>query len=118
MFDLMGTVFGSLDESLRPGITDTIKALRDSGNSVDFWTSGRVDNYTEHLRRAGLEGELYSKLEPLPFVPDICVDDDPQSWMPGDVYKVSNHICKDEPGEPILVAEILGRGNENRFYWD
>ena len=118
IFNLMGTVFGSLDESLRPGIADTIKVLRESGNKVDFWTSGRVDSYRAFLKNYGLSGDVYSKQEPLPFVPDICVDDDPQEWMPGIPFKVGNHICAEEPGERILVAEILGYRGGTKFYWD
>lgn len=118
LFDLMGTVFGALDTSLRPGITETIGALRDSGNLVDFWTSGNIENYRAHLKNSGIEGEVYSKNKPLPFTPDICVDDDPQPWMPGLVYKVSNHVCEDDPGERILVAEILCYRDTKSFFWD
>jgi len=118
IFDIMGTVLGSLDESLRPGIAETIEALRESGNQVDFWTSGRADNYRAFLKISGIEGDVYSKQEPLPFVPDICVDDDPQQWMPGTAYKVSNHLCKEEPGERILVAELLGLRDGKKFFWD
>ena len=118
IFDLMGTVFGALDSSLRPGIAETIKTLRESGNRVDFWTSGRVDNYRALLKNSGIEGDVYSKQEPLPFVPDICVDDDPQPWMPGAAYKVDNHVCEEEPGERILVSELLCCQDGSRFYWD
>lgn len=115
MFDLMGTVFGALDMSLRPGIKDTINALRESGMRVDFWTSGPVENYRFLLKQEGLAGDVYSKNAPLPFDPDICVDDDPQSWMPGKVLKVKTHIDRDASGGLILVAELLHIDEKESF---
>lgn len=121
MFDVSGTVLGIIDLSLRPGIKNTIEGLRQSGMEVGFWTSGPVDYYASLLARSGLAGAVYKKREPLPFVPDICVDDDPDDWFAEKTYKVSAHLGSDMPGEVILVAELLqGQGGQGRqsFYWD
>ncbi|MFQ5736879.1 MAG: hypothetical protein ACE5GY_08470 [Thermodesulfobacteriota bacterium] len=118
IFDLMGTVLGALDHSPRPGIRETITALRDGGNRVCFWTSGNVENYRAFLRVAGIEGDVYSKAEPLPFKPDVCVDDEPQPWMPGNAYKVGPHISEELPGEHILVAELMCSADCETFFWD
>lgn len=118
MFDILGTVLGAMDESPRPGIKETIEALRESGASVSFWTSGRPENYCALLKNAGIEGEVFSKGKALPFTPDLCVDDEPQGWMPGSVYRVDAHIAVDMPGQRILVAELLCVNEKGSFYWD
>ncbi len=118
IFDLMGTVLGSLDHSPRPGIEQTISALREAGARVEFWTSGRVEDYRALLTHAGISGDVYSKMHPLPFAPDLCVDDEPQSWMPGQTYKVDPHISKEMAGGCILAAELLAPRSGKSFYWD
>ncbi len=115
IFDLMGTVLGALDMTLRPGIKETISNLRASGIEVSFWTSGPVDYYKDVLRRTGIDGEIYRK-GAIPFKPDVCVDDEPEGWMPGRVYRVSMHASDTMPAEPILVAELISSGSN--FYWD
>lgn len=116
-FDLMGTVFGVADMSLRPGIRETIEALRENGCQVSFWTSGPVDRYKDYLKTKGLSGEVYSKGGSLPYPPDICVDDSPEEWMPGRVFTVKPHISHAEPGAFILVAELMN-SSERDFFWD
>ena len=106
LFDLSGTVFGCMDRSLRPGIVETIKALRERGFEVDFWTNGPIELYEELINATGLEGHVYSKLKELPFKPDICVDDDPEDWMPGRVVKVSTYVSGHLP-VPELSHEIV-----------
>lgn len=118
IFDISGTVIGSLDSSLRPGIRETLEALRLSGNRVDFWTGGPLEDYRDLLGSLGIEGRVFSKNSPLPFRPDICVDDSPEGWMPGFKYTVDQHISGDMPGAPILVAELVGAGIYGNFYWD
>lgn len=118
MFDLLGTVFGAFDHSLRPGIRETIDSLRESGYQVDFWTSGRVEHYKQLLRQAGIKGEIYKKSAELPRKPDVCIDDEPQDWMPGHLYKVEMHLSQDAPGPEILVAEVLFVNEEANFFWD
>lgn len=107
IFDIMGTIFGALDMSLRPGIKDTIETLRSEGCSVDFWTSGPKEEYKRLLKELGIEGAVYSKLTNLPFTPDLCIDDLPDRWMPFRVLKVNTHISKDEPGAAILATRII-----------
>lgn len=118
MFDVSGTVLGIIDLSLRPGIQKTIEGLRESGMEVNFWTSGPVDYYSSLLERSGLKGKVYKKMEPLPFTPDICVDDDPDDWFAGRTYRVMPHLGTEMPGEVILVAELLHGQCEENFYWD
>ena len=117
IFDLSGTIFGAFDLSLRPGIRDTIEALRSAGYRVEFWTSGSKEQYECLLKAAGIDGTVYPKRTALPFMPDVCVDDEPEEWMPGNRYKVDIHLAQDMPGAPILVAELLGSAGRN-FYWD
>lgn len=117
MFDLSGTVFGAFDLSLRPGIRETIDSLRAAGYRVAFWTSGNREQYLDLLKVAGIDGSVFSKRAGLPFTPDVCVDDEPEEWMPGNRYKVDMHLAEDMPGAPILVAELLGAAGRN-FYWD
>ena len=107
VFDLGGTVFGLIDMSLRPGIKETIKNLRDNGNIVHFWTYGRKEDYAALLRDTGIIGDVYPKDRPLPFKPDVCVDDEPQMWMPARVVRVAPHVAEDLPGGYITVEEIL-----------
>lgn len=107
IFDLMGTIFGAVDGSLRPGIKETIEKLREEGCTVGFWTSGPMDDYEAMLRESGLEGPLYSKLNPLPFIPDLCVDDLPEKWMPARVLKVNTHISEDAPGSVIQAPMVI-----------
>lgn len=118
MFDLMGTVFGAIDMSLRPGIRETIKALRENGYQVDFWTSGPVDQYRALLKMEGITGEVYRKGSLLPYAPDICVDDSPEEWMPGKVFAVKPHISDILPGGFILVAELMNMEEKRNFFWD
>lgn len=118
MFDLMGTVIGSIDLSPRPGIKETIKALRESGNDVRFWTSGPVDYYRSVLENLGIPGEVFPKNATVPFKPDLCIDDEPQDWMPGRVYRVNMHVSDCTPGEHILAAELIGPGHGDLFFWD
>lgn len=118
IFDLSGTVFGSSDRSLRPGMKEAIQALRESGNTVEFWTSDPSESFDELLRSEGIEGRVFSKWEPLPFVPDICVDDEPHGWMPGHHYKVPKHVSKQYPGSSILVAELIYISEKMNFFWD
>lgn len=118
MFDLMGTVFGAIDMSLRPGIKETIRALRENGCQVGFWTSGPVEHYRAMLNMSGITGEVYRKGVQLPFVPDICVDDSPEEWMPGRHFAVKPHISDLMPGVSILVAELMGLKEKRNFFWD
>ncbi|MBI5493208.1 MAG: hypothetical protein HY893_09780 [Deltaproteobacteria bacterium] len=119
VFDVMGTVLGAIDMSLRPGIKETIKGLLEAGNRVDFWTSGPVDYYTAMLRENGIPGMVHKKEMGSPLKPDICVDDEPQDWFPGLVYRVKPHICGDLPGENILVAELICcKESNSSFFWD
>ncbi|MBI5343857.1 MAG: hypothetical protein HZB21_06895 [Deltaproteobacteria bacterium] len=94
LFDLSGTVFGVMDMSLRPGIKDTIEALRAKGCDVDFWTNGPRQIYAAFLERAGIKGVVFQKGADLPFKPDICIDDEPQEWMPGMVLNVSMYLSE------------------------
>jgi len=107
IFDLMGTIFGAVDMSLRPGIKETIEGLRSRGCLVDFWTSGPMGEYKFLLRRHGIEGAVYSKLEKLPFTPDLCVDDLPDGYMPFKILKVSTHISEEEPGKTIDPVAVF-----------
>lgn len=107
IFDLAGTIFGSLDRSLRPGIKETIDALLNNGYSVYYWTGGPVEEYSICLEKAGIHGKVLTKGPSLPFKPDICVDDDPQGWMPGRTLKVAAHLSDIMPGEPISAIEII-----------
>lgn len=116
-FDLSGTVFGSFDLSLRPGIKETIGSLRAAGYRVEFWTSGNKEQYESLLKVAGIDGTVHPKMTTLPLKPDLCVDDEPEGWMPGCRYKVDIHLAEDMPGSPILVAELLCHAGRN-FYWD
>lgn len=118
LFDLTGTIFGAIDASLRPGIKETIECLRACGADVRFWTGGQRDYYSALLRKNGIEGDVLSKHKPLPFVPDLCVDDEDLPLSAFKVYKVAPHIAEDLPGSPILVAEILFSGETDRFFWD
>lgn len=107
MFDLLGTVIGAMDYSLRPGIRETIGVLRKRGCIIGFWTSGRTDDYSAILRNLGIEGEVHKKGTALPFVPDLCVDDEPEEWMPGRVVRVDTHAADMMPGGAIDVSELL-----------
>ena len=107
MFDLMGTVLGALDRSLRPGIKDLIEELRKTGNMVYFWTNGRPEYYTKLLNDAGIAGEVYSKNGPLPFKPGICVDDTPEKWMPVMVFRVEMYVATGETASPLTMANIV-----------
>ncbi len=118
IFDVSGTVLGIIDLSLRPGIQKTIEGLRESGMEVSFWTSGPVDYYRSLLEQSGFSGKVYKKKEPLPFIPDICVDDDPDEWFAGMTYRVLPHLGSDMPGDVILVAELLNGHGGQSFYWD
>lgn len=119
IFDLSGTVFGAFDLSLRPGIRETIESLRAAGYRVEFWTNGSKEQYEDLLKVAGIQGTVFPKRTALPFMPDVCVDDEPEDWMPGSRYKVDIHLAHDMPGSPILVAELLGATAVGRnFYWD
>lgn len=118
IFDLMGTVFGALDMSLRPGIKETIEALRENGCHVAFWTGGPVDQYTDRLKVNGISGEVYRKGAEVTYSPDICVDDNPEDWMPGRVFTVKPHLSDDDPGGFILVAELMNIGEKKDFFWD
>lgn len=118
IFDLNGTVFGSNDLSLRPGIKETIEALRENGCKVDFWTGGPVEYYASLLRERGIAGGVYAKSGSLPFEPDICVDDEPEGWMPGRVIRVKSHISGCEPGNSIMCSDLLYGKETDVFYWD
>lgn len=118
IFDMMGTVFGSMDQSLRPGIKETIEALRENGCQVDFWTSGPAEQYSAMLKMEGIPGEVYRKSPRLPFKPDVCVDDSPEEWMPGKIFKVTQHVSDAMPGSLILVAELMYPSEKKNFYWD
>lgn len=117
LFDLSGTVFGVYDLSLRPGIRETIDSLRAAGYKVDFWTSGRKENYQDLLKAAGISGDIFPKNPALPVAPAVCVDDEPEDWMPGHRYKVDIHLAQDMPGSPILVAELMCATGKS-FFWD
>lgn len=76
LFDLCGTVFGLKDDSLRPGIKKLISDLDIAGHNVCFWTGGNVNGYRLLLKDAEIVGhEVFDKGAPLPFVPDLYVDD-------------------------------------------
>lgn len=78
LFDIGGTVLGLVDNSLRPGVKELLENLRGKGHRVDFWTGGsgrQVMEYRRVFRENGVEGKIYSKLQPLPFTPDLCIDD-------------------------------------------
>lgn len=107
LFDLGGTVFGLIDMSLRPGIKETIEDLRGAGNTVDFWTFGRKEHYAALLDKTGISGAVYHKDTPLPYSPDVCVDDEPGRWMPARVVKVEAHVAEDLPAEDISAEMIL-----------
>lgn len=107
VFDLSGTVLGAMDKSLRPGIKDTIFELRDRGWRVEFWTSGRTDDYAAILEANGIAGPVHTKRRFEGFNPDICVDDEPQEWMPGVAFKVDIHLDSDLPGKVIEAAELI-----------
>ena len=87
-FDVDQTILG-MDNSLRPGVRETMDALTEMGHRVYVWSGMGIRRET--VRRHGLEYQvsgLYQKplydhqerLEELgvPFAPDFVVDDDPQ----------------------------------------
>lgn len=87
-FDVDQTILG-MDNSLRPGVRETMIALKEKGHRIYVWSGMGIRRET--VRRHGLEGlvaGLYQKplydyeerLEELglPFPPDFVVDDDPQ----------------------------------------
>ncbi len=87
-FDVDQTILG-MDNSLRPGVLETMTTLNESGHRVYVWSGMGIRRET--VRRHGLEelvSGLYQKplydyqerLEELqvPFAPDFVVDDDPQ----------------------------------------
>ena len=118
IFDLMGTVFGALDMSLRPGIKETIEALRENGCHVAFWTGGPVDQYKDRLKTSGISGEVYRKGLDTTYSPDICVDDSPEEWMPGRVFTVKPHLSDGDSGGFILAAELMNIDEKSDFFWD
>lgn len=118
IFDLMGTVFGLVDMSLRPGIKETVTALRESGITVDFWTGGNAEDFSKVLESRGIKGNVYSKWKPLPFAPDLYVDDEDLDHLGGKVFKVKEHVSYEMPGENILVAELLYFNDRKNFFWD
>lgn len=107
LFDLMGTVLGALDHTLRPGVSRTIEELRVGGHRVAFWTSGRVEEMEAVLGAHKIEGKVYSKSTSVDFAPDLCVDDQPEDWMPGRVLKVDPYICSELACEPIDTARLF-----------
>lgn len=107
IFDIGGTVIGLADMSLRPGIKETIDVLRLSGNAVDFWTGGPIVEYSFLLSKFGVAGTVYSKNNRLPFVPDICVDDDPSERLPGKVVLVQPYFGTDMPHEEIKASALI-----------
>ena len=98
-FDVDQTILG-MDNSLRPGVRETMTALKEMGHNVYVWSGMGIRRET--IRRHGLESyvsglyqkPLYDYLERLeelglPFAPDFVVDDDPQvvsafggMWVP------------------------------------
>ena len=98
-FDVDQTILG-MDNSLRPGVKETMTALTETGHRVFVWSGMGIRRET--VRRHGLEElvsglhqkPLYDYLERLeelkvPFAPDFVVDDDPQIvsafggfWLP------------------------------------
>jgi hydroxymethylpyrimidine pyrophosphatase-like HAD family hydrolase len=100
VFDLQGTITGIIDDSLRPKIVDTINALRSDGHEVYFWTGSR------RYYAGGIEGQIFSKFEALPFNPDIYVDDS-EEIVKGRTLIVNPHISAIVPGSHIDVKEIL-----------
>jgi hypothetical protein len=87
-FDVDQTILG-MDNSLRPGVRETMTGLKELGHDVYMWSGMGIRRET--VRRHGLEcyvSGLYQKplydymerLEELglPFAPDFVIDDDPQ----------------------------------------
>ena len=87
-FDVDQTILG-MDNSLRPGVRETMSGLKKMGHNVYIWSGMGIRRET--VRRHGLEcyvSGLYQKplydyverLEELglAFAPDFVVDDDPQ----------------------------------------
>ncbi len=113
-FDVDQTILG-MDNSLRPGVRETMAGLKKMGHSVYVWSGMGIRRET--VRRHGLEcyvSGLYQKplydymerLEELglPLAPDFVVDDDPQIvsafgglWVPpyykqGDDYGAMKRV--------------------------
>jgi hypothetical protein len=107
LFDVSGTVLGMADMTPRPGIRETIETLRNFGNAVDFWTGGPTSEYSFILSQLGIDGTVYSKNNPLPFVPDICVDDDPIEFLPCKVVVVPKYIGGSSPHMEIKASALL-----------
>jgi hypothetical protein len=87
-FDVDQTILG-MDNSLRPGVRETMTALTEMGHQVHIWSGMGIRRAT--VQRHGLESlatglyqkPLYDYLERLeelavPMMPDFVVDDDPQ----------------------------------------
>lgn len=107
IFNLIGTVLGSTDKSLRPGIRETIEDLRADGCKVDFWVNGPSREFEALLAGLGIEGRVYSKFEVLPFRPDVCVDSAPEGCIPYRVLKVSDHVSAEMPGGEIKASRVV-----------
>ncbi len=87
-FDVDQTILG-MDNSLRPGVRETMAALTEMGHRVYVWSGMGIRRAT--VQRHGLENlvsglyqkPLYDYLERLeelcvPMMPDFVADDDPQ----------------------------------------
>jgi len=105
LFDIGGTVLGIIDNSLRPGVKELIEDLRGKGHLVAFWTVGsprQIEEYRRVLRENGIEGEIYNKLRPLPFKPDLCIDDS-DSQGPARTIIVDPYLGKDWEATRIKI---------------
>lgn len=102
LFDLCGTVFGLKDDSLRPGIKELIRELQCAGHNVCFWTGGDVNGYRLLLKNAEIVGhEVFDQGGPLPFVPDLYVDDCVFPSEAKNVIEVKPYIGRGFPSQPI-----------------
>lgn len=107
IFDIAGTVLGSSDSTLRPGIKDTLNALKNRCWTVFFWTGGDVNYYARALHLCGIKTAVYSKYKPLPFTPDLYVDDNPTALYDKVTLKVESYAsCAQRDISPIKFSSI------------
>ena len=87
-FDVDQTILG-MDNSLRPGVRETMAALTEMGHRVYVWSGMGIRRATvqrhklENLVSGLYQKPLYDYLERLeelgvPIMPDFVADDDPQ----------------------------------------
>lgn len=116
IFDIRGTVLAVEDLSPRPYIGELIDELRSCGNDVYFWSDEARSAVAPRLKSEGLKGILYTKDDPLPFTPDLCVEDFGNSLSTSigsfSHLTVDRHVSVTFPGMPIHAEDILKKSIE------